>query len=135
MLRLHDVLTSFTAVDEGAHADAVLDMLPALAQLIQGKPLGEEFWTDEKKRTATYVWRPVQVRGVNVGDTVRIKHDAFTGKEAALNGKTGKVTAIRNGIIVMYDDVADKSTSTSLGFRHTLDELEVQIAIPRRVTQ
>jgi hypothetical protein len=116
-----------------ADPEQVAEAMPVVAQLIQGKPLGEDLWTEEKKRTATHVWRPVQVRGVHVGDTVRIKHDAFQGREAVLNGRTGKVTALRGGIIVMYDDVVDKSKS--LGARHTAGELEVQIAIPRRVTK
>jgi hypothetical protein len=124
-----ETLAPYVAADPQQVAEA----MPVVAQLIQGKLLGEEFWTEEKKQTATHVWRPVQVRGIHVGDTVRIRHDAFTGRQSVLNGRTGKVAALRGGIIVMYDDVVDKSKS--LGARHTAEELEVQIAIPRRVTK
>lgn len=127
--KVHETLAPYAEADPEGTADA----MRVVAHLIQGKPLGEDVWTEEKRATATHVWRAVQVRGVHVGDTVRIKHDAFQGRDAVLNGKVGKVTAIRGGIIVMYDDVVDKSKS--MGVRHTPDELEVQLAIPRRVTQ
>jgi hypothetical protein len=116
---VHETLAPYADAD----AEQAGEAMAVVAQLIQGKPLGEEFWTTEKKRTATHVWRPAQVRGVHVGDTVRIK----------ANQRVGKVSALRGGVIVMLDNVVSKSTS--MGIRYTIDELEVQIPIPRRVTK
>jgi hypothetical protein len=128
---VHEALAPYAEADP----DRTAQVMPVISHLLLGLPLTEEHWSEEKRRTATHVWRPVQVRGVHVGDTVRVKHDAYPRSTNlyADNGRVGKVSALRGGIIVMYDDVVNKSTS--MGTRHPPEKLEVQVPIPRRVTQ
>lgn len=123
MRKVHEALTPYIEADHGRTVDA----MPVLAQLLQGKPLGEEFWTVEKRDTATHVWRPIMPNSLHAGDVVRIKHDAYTGARAAVNGRTGRVAAIRGGIIVTYDD----SPGLGMGDRHMPDKLERQLPIRR----
>lgn len=49
------------------------------------------------------VWKPVQVGfQVNVGDTVRIRNDAFAGDAGRVhNGRVGRVLAKRSGDIIV----------------------------------
>lgn len=136
--KVHELLAPYVE----AGPETVLAVLPVIAQLLQGKPLSEEFWSEQKRATATYVWRPITVRGVHVGDTVRVKDDAYEGHVGRLhNGQVGTVSALRNGVVVRYTNVA--GPSTTMGVRHPPDKLEVQVpvrpgalkATTRRVTK
>lgn len=49
----------------------------------------------------TEVWVPGAPGQMSVGDTVRIRHDAFNGPAGAgLNGRVGTIVAIRSGDII-----------------------------------
>jgi len=54
------------------------------------------------------VWIPGRRGDVIMADTMRIKHDAFTGEAGVIqNGKVGRVIAIRNGFVYLksVDDI------------------------------
>jgi hypothetical protein len=104
-----------------------------VAELIQGRRLTEEFWEPTKRVAVTHTWRPVMTRGVHTGDTVRVRHDAYEGEAAIHNGRVGKVVALRNGVIVAYEDTQGKSAR--MGVRHPPGKLELQVPIKRRVTK
>jgi class 3 adenylate cyclase len=125
--KLHETLHPYAAEDR----ERTLAALPVLARLLVGQPLTEEYWEPGKRSAITHAWRPVLVRGVNPGDTVRVKSDAYGPLEqgGAHNGRIGKVVALRGGVVVAYDDVRG---STSMGVRHPPEKLEVQVPIRRR---
>jgi hypothetical protein len=121
---MHEALTPYAIANPEQTAAA----MPIVAQLMSGQPLGEEFWSEKKMATATFVWRPVLPNSLAPGDIVRVRHDAYEGMRAAVNGKTGRVAAIRGGVLVNYDD----AQGLSMGDRHAADKLERQIPIRRR---
>jgi len=123
--KLHEALNPYAIADPEGTESA----MPVAAQLLAGKPLGEEFWSEKKRATATHVWRPILPNSLHAGDVVRVKQDAYTGPRAAVNGKVGTVAAIRGGIVVHYEGHA-----LGMGDRHATDKLERQIPI-RRKTQ
>jgi hypothetical protein len=67
------------------------------------------------------------------GDVVRVRYDAYTDEDPRVlhNGRVGRVSALRNGVVVTYDD----GPQGSMGTRHMPEQLERQVPIRRRVTQ
>jgi hypothetical protein len=124
---VYEALAPYAAAEPERTASA----MPVLAQLLQGKPLGEEFWTEEKWASASFVWRPILPNSLTPGELVRVKVDAYDDERAVLNGKVGRVSALRGGMIINYDD----EQGSTMGDRHPLDKLERQIPIRRGVTQ
>jgi hypothetical protein len=102
-----------------------------LSQLLRGEPLPEEWWADEKRAVLTHVWRPIPPNSLAPGDIVRVKQDAYTGHRSAVNGMVGRVSALRGGVIVNYDD----QQGATMGDRHMLDKLERQVPIRRGATK
>jgi hypothetical protein len=99
-----------------------------VAKLITGTPLGEEDWSEQKKAEG-YVWRPVVARELRPGQVVRVREDAYTEMQSmyAHNGRQGKVLTIRNGIVVLYDNVG--SNVTQMGVTHDPSKLERRVRI------
>jgi len=98
-------------------------------ELLRGRSLGEDHWTDLKRATDTNaraVWVQVQPGHVlNRQDRVRIKSDAYDGALGlAHNGRTGSVMGVRYGMaIVHYDD-----EPAGTGHHHSIRLLEKRIA-------
>ena len=101
--------------------------MPVIAQLLLGKPLTEEFWSEEKLTTRTHTWARILPNSLTPGDVVRVRHDAYTGTAAVHNGKLGYVSALRGGVIVVYTD--EGGHGTGLGTRHEASKLERQVPI------
>ena len=129
MRKVHEVLHPYAVADPERTAAA----MPVIAQLLLGKPLTEEFWEPGKLAARTHTWVPVLARAVHPGDVVRVRHDAYDDADpmAPHNGRKGRVTALRNGVLVVYDGAAH----ASMGVRHPPNKLELQVPIRRRVTQ
>jgi hypothetical protein len=123
--KVHETLAPY------AHSDPepVNAAMPVLAQLIRGRPLTEEMWAPDKRAALRYRWVQVLPRSLSPGDRVRVKTDAYTGDQAADNGRTGYVAGLRNGVVVSYDDEGGRG----MGHRHPPDKLERQVPITRRV--
>lgn len=68
------------------------------------------------------MWGPVIPGAYSIGDTVRVKANAYDGELGALNnGKRGRVTAARDGkVIVLYND----APSLDYQVRHDPERLE-----------
>jgi hypothetical protein len=115
-----------------ASPDAAEKAVRIASKLMVGQPLTETEWTQEKLDEG-YRWVPVFPRSIQMGDVVRVRQDAYSEPERAPhNGKQGKVSAIRNGIHVIYDDLAGK---TAMGVLHQPDKLERRIKVaPREET-
>jgi len=126
--KVHEALAPYVHQD----IEHTLPAMPVIAQLLQGKPLTEELWEPEKRAARTYTWVPVMARGVYPGHTVRVKQDAYGPQNplASHNGRKGTVSALRGGVIVVYEG----ASGASMGTRHPPDKLEVQVPIQRRVT-
>jgi hypothetical protein len=101
--------------------------MPIIAQLLQGKPLTEEFWSPEKLEARTYTWARILPNSLTPGDVVRVRHDAYTGTAASHNGKLGYVSALRGGVIVVYTD--KEGRGVGMGTRHEASALERQVPI------
>lgn len=73
------------------------------------------------------VWAPAMRGFLSVGDTVRVKADAYKSDASVLhNGRPGTIVAIRYGdIIVRYTDGLEPNPD--LGVRHFPDALEKRI--------
>lgn len=119
--KVHETLIRYAEASPEEAAAA----MPVLAQLIQGRMLGEEFWTEEKRFARTYTWIPIPPNSLHPGDVVRVKLDAYTGEMAQHNGKRGRVAALRGGVIVSYDD--ESGSGTRMGVRHPSEKLERRI--------
>jgi hypothetical protein len=73
----------------------VLSIFPILAK---GHVLIQE--EDEND----YTWTPLQPGQISVGDTVRVKADAYSDKLGTLhNGRRGTVVAVRYGDVIFND--------------------------------
>jgi hypothetical protein len=73
----------------------VLTVFPKLA-------LGHTLKVEENEDD--YVWVDLQPGQITVGDTVRVKADAFTDKLGILhNGRRGRVVAVRYGDVIFND--------------------------------
>jgi hypothetical protein len=73
----------------------VLTVFPKLA-------LGHTLKVEENEDD--YVWIDLQPGQITVGDTVRVKADAFTDNRGTLhNGRRGKVVAVRYGDVIFND--------------------------------
>jgi hypothetical protein len=73
----------------------VLTVFPKLA-------LGHTLKVEENEDD--YVWIDLQPGQITVGDTVRVKADAFTDNLGTLhNGRRGKVVAVRYGDVIFND--------------------------------
>lgn len=103
--------------------------MPVLAQLIRGRPLTEELWSEAKRDARTFTWAMVLPNSLHQGDRVRVRTDAYDGVMAAHNGRTGHVSALRGGVVVTYD-----GENMTMGSRHQPEMLQRQVPI-RRVTQ
>ena len=128
MTRLvEDVLAVFTD-DDIEVEDAGLACL-ILSNLLVGKSIPQDLWTEEKRAELAYRWVPVMPRSVNPGDVVRVKEDAYapTSKMARHNGMTGTVVALRRGVVVSYTGFAGGS---GLGVTHPPAALERRVPVP-----
>ena len=67
-------------------------------------------------------WGPVLPGAYSIGDTVRVRRDAYEGDRGVRNnGKRGRVTAARDGLVlVVYDD----AFSSDIQYRHAPEKLE-----------
>jgi hypothetical protein len=101
--------------------------MPVIAQLLLGKPLTEEFWSEEKLAARSHTWARILPNSLTPGDVVRVRHDAYTGKAAQHNGKLGYVSALRGGVIVVYTDEGGRGVG--LGTRLEASKLERQVPI------
>ena len=73
----------------------VLSVFPVIAR---GHVLVQE--EDEND----YIWTPLQPGQISVGDTVRVKADAYSDKLGTLhNGRRGTVVAVRYGDVIFND--------------------------------
>lgn len=89
----------------------VLDCVHKLA-------LGHSIAVEKKKEK----WGPVLPGAYRIGDTVRVKADAYDGDRGVRNnGKRGRVTAARDGLVlVVYED----AFSADIQYRHAPEKLE-----------
>jgi hypothetical protein len=85
-----------------AEQQTVLDYVQKLSQ---GHSLGAEE-ADEN-------WGPVVPGEYNIGDTVRVKSDAYTGDHGLRhNGKRGRIIAVHQSkTVVLYDDAPNSEES------------------------
>lgn len=127
MRKVHETLAPYAKED----LDGTAEAMPVLGWLMQGRALGEQQWSEKKKATATHVWRPILPNSLAPGDVVRVKPGAYEGARSAMNGKTGRVSALRGGVIVNYDG----EQGATMGDRHAPDKLERQVPIRRGVTK
>jgi hypothetical protein len=127
--KVHETLAPYAAAD----LERTVEAMPVIAELLLGRELTEEMWEPGKHAARTHTWVPGRARGIHPGDVVRVRRDAYPGGDAmaAHNGRQGRVSALRNGVMVVYDG-APRAT---MGIRHPPDKLEVQVPIRRRVTQ
>lgn len=99
--------------------------VPLLSKLIVGEQLTEDDWSEAKKAEG-FVWRPVVPQSLQVGDVVRVRLDAYADSDrSAHNGRQGKVSAIRNGVYVLYDGGDPKVTQ--MGVRHDPRHIERRV--------
>jgi hypothetical protein len=76
----------------------IKEVLEVFPKLVLGTPLVEEE-TDEN-----YFWIDLQPGNITVGDTVRVKSDAFLEKLGTIhNGRNGVVTGVRYGDVIFND--------------------------------
>lgn len=108
--------------------------MPVLAQLLQGSPLREEFWTEERLAERTHVWRQVLPNSLRPGDVVRVRFDAYTDRMSVHNGLVGQVAALRNGVVIAYDGDT-YADGTRMGVRHPPEKLERQVPLRRPAQQ
>lgn len=73
------------------------------------------------------VWIPARNGILTVGDSVRVRGDAYSAHPATdHNGRTGRITAIRYGDIHVYYDAKPEETIHS-SVRHKADMLEKRV--------
>ena len=81
--------------------------------------LGHAFIRENKKEN----WVQARAGDLRVGDSVRIKFDAFTGDKGTVsNGRLGKVVAVRFGDIIVKS--TDGKTPELNGVHYSPDVLE-----------
>ena len=119
-----DVLAVFTD-DEIEVEDAGRACL-ILSNLLVGKSIPQDLWTEEKRAELAYRWVPVMPRSVNPGDVVRVKQDAYasTSNMRTHNGLVGTVVALRRGVVVSY------TGQRGLGVTHPPAALERRVPVP-----
>jgi hypothetical protein len=121
--KVYETLIPYGEADYERTAEA----MPVIAQLLLGRPLTEEFWSEEKKAARTFTWATILPNSLKPGEVVRVRHDAYTDKAAAHNGKVGYVSALRGGVIVVYTD--GTGSGSGMGTRHEASKLERQVPI------
>lgn len=67
-------------------------------------------------------WMPVIPGYYSIGDTIRVHNNAYDGEKGLLhNGKRGRVTAARDGfVLVVYED----ALSADIQYRHLPEKLQ-----------
>ncbi len=112
-----------------ADYERTVEAMPAIAQLLLGRPLTEEFWSEEKQAARTHRWVPILPNSLIQGDKVRVRPDAYEGSMAAHNGMIGRVAALRGGVVVAYENVRSTGRGMGMGVRHPADKLEREVPI------
>ena len=126
---VEDVLAVFG--DDDIEVEDARQACLILVQLMLGKPLPQELWTEEKRAELAYRWVPVMPRAINPGDVVRVKEDAYapTSTMRSHNGMTGIVVAIRRGVVVSY------TGGSGLGVTHPPAALERRVPVPHLASE
>lgn len=94
IMRLLDTWSEIPELSENMTKE-VLSIFPVLAM---GHTLRE------KENEEDYTWIPLQPGQITVGDTVRVRSDAFSDKLGTLhNGRRGTVVAVRYGDVIFND--------------------------------
>lgn len=97
--------------------EEVLSLFPILAR---GHALVEE------EAEIGHTWIDLQPGNITVGDTVRVKTDAFTEKLGAVhNGRKGKVIAVRYGDVIVNS--TDGKTPELKGVHYSPYKLEKRV--------
>lgn len=80
--------------------------------------LGHSIAVEEKPEK----WGPVVPGAYSIGDTIRVKPDAYEGERGTKhNGKRGRVTAARDGLVLcVYED----AFSADIQYRHAPVKLQ-----------
>jgi hypothetical protein len=74
----------------------------------------------------TELWVQAQPGQLNVGDAVRIRHDAFNGAEGVgINGRSGIIAAIRSGDIIF--NTTDQKSPSIEGAHYRPAQMEKRI--------
>ena len=98
--------------------DEVLSVFPSLAR---GHVVAAEGSDDED-----YVWIDLMPGNITVGDIVRVKIDAYTGKLGTVhNGRLGKVTAVRYGDVIVNS--TDSRQPPLVGVHYSPYKLEKRV--------
>jgi hypothetical protein len=98
----------------------ISEILEVFPKLVLGQPLTVEE-SDED-----YYWVDVQPGNIKVGDTVRVKIDAFSEKLGTIhNGRKGTVVGVRYGDVIMND--TDGKTPALKGVHYSPYKLEKRI--------
>jgi hypothetical protein len=113
--------------------DEVEAAMPVLAQLVLGKPLGEEHWSAKAWELAQYIWRPAMPNSLSVGDPVRVKMDGYPDDDpmSAINGREGVISGIRHGVLVAFFEDAYGPATDGIGIRIETERLEQKLMINR----
>lgn len=98
----------------------ISEILEVFPKLILGQPLTVEE-SDED-----YYWVDVQPGNIKIGDTVRVKVDAFAEKLGTIhNGRRGTVVGVRYGDVIMND--TDGKTPPLKGVHYSPYKLEKRL--------
>lgn len=101
----------------------VSEILEVFPKLVLGQPILVEESEDD------YFWIDVQPGNIKVGDTVRVKVDAFTEKLGTIhNGRRGTVVGVRYGDVIMND--TDGKTPPLKGVHYSPYKLEKRLRKP-----
>lgn len=108
-----DYLTNNALTEK--QAQEVLTLTSELiAQHAIASQKGEKVTTDQ--------WKQLYLGSVSIGSPCRVKTDAYTGRFAEHNGKTGTLIGSRNGLaIVRYDNTDEEDVS------HEPEKLETPV--------
>jgi hypothetical protein len=95
----------------------------ALADAIRALAATGELSSDD---VLTELWEPCQLGGFKIGDTVRVREDAYPEVAGGNthNGKRGSIVAVRNGVLhIRY--IGDKGTGMASTNAHRPEALQV----------
>ncbi len=115
-LAVLDMLQAWEPIDLGPEdAKTALEILSkvALGHALVNTPTSE-------------LWVQAQPGQLNVGDIVRVRHDAFDGtKGAGINGRSGIIAAIRSGDIIF--NATDRKSPAIEGAHYRPADLEKRL--------